>query len=127
MKWIPENNRPSSTMFICPHCDKKVYYLHGASAKSHDNGKHKECLYKICPWCGEPVAAYIGGSTSTAKTSCMECEYHDFIIAVGKPIVLQCELCYECCYLTKETMNKIPDYCPLKATNNESNGEKENE
>lgn len=54
-EWIPENNRASSTMFLCPWCAGKVYYIHGASALKYDTGQRKHCGYHYCPWCGKEV------------------------------------------------------------------------
>lgn len=113
-KWIPENERLASTMFICPHCKQKVYYLHGASARRKDIELSKQCLYLYCPWCAEPVDAYC--SDPTDAKNCMECEHHDLIVVVGKPIVLTCDISSKCCYLTQEVMKNAPEYCPLKGS-----------
>ena len=55
-EWIEFDSHPSSTTFICPHCREKVYFSHGSSHKARKHGIAKRCLYKFCPWCGQPVA-----------------------------------------------------------------------
>ena len=57
-KWIPKDNIPSSTSFICPYCNETVHFSHGSTSKSRRNGVSKRCLYDFCPWCGEPVEKY---------------------------------------------------------------------
>jgi hypothetical protein len=54
-EWIEADKLPSSTSFLCPHCREKVYFSHGSSSKSRKHGVAKRCLYRFCPWCGEPV------------------------------------------------------------------------
>ena len=55
MQWLEAEKRPSSTMFICPHCREMVYFSHGSSSKARRRGLTKRCLYKFCPWCGKEV------------------------------------------------------------------------
>lgn len=55
-EWLEFDSHPSSTTFICPHCREKVYFSHGSSHKARKHGIAKRCLYKFCPWCGQPVA-----------------------------------------------------------------------
>lgn len=50
MKWIPENSRERSFMFLCSSCGKKVYAKPQGAPKY---GGVKKCDYKYCPYCGE--------------------------------------------------------------------------
>ena len=54
-EWIEADKLPSTTKFLCPYCRETVYYSHGSSSKARKRGLTKRCLYRFCPWCGEPV------------------------------------------------------------------------
>jgi hypothetical protein len=55
LEWIEADKLPAGTSFLCPHCREKVYFSHESSSKSRKHGVDKRCLYRFCPWCGEPV------------------------------------------------------------------------
>ena len=57
-EWVEANERPSSTMFLCPYCKGSVYFNHGSSRKAKANGIVKRCFYRFCPWCGEEVKPF---------------------------------------------------------------------
>lgn len=48
-KWIPENQRPKSSMWICSSCKNMAYYIIG-----NTRGKEKPNTipYRFCPNCG---------------------------------------------------------------------------
>ena len=48
-KWIAENSRPKSFMFVCSLCGKKAYDRPYGSAK---HTSPKVCKLKYCPNCG---------------------------------------------------------------------------
>ena len=43
--WIPENDRPCSTKWICSECHEIAY-------NKQRNGNQKICTLKFCPYCG---------------------------------------------------------------------------
>lgn len=45
-KWIPENNRRKSQIFICSECSGIVYY-----PQNHRDNEPKRCGYDYCPYC----------------------------------------------------------------------------
>lgn len=47
-KWIEENTRPRSQMFICSECGGKVWYPQATNPRAK---REKKCLYAFCPWC----------------------------------------------------------------------------
>ena len=45
-KWIPENDRRKSQIFICSECRGIVYY-----PQNHRDNEPKRCGYDYCPYC----------------------------------------------------------------------------
>ena len=54
-RWIAENARSNSYLFLCSECGGKVYSL------GKDEHKRKFCNYEFCPHCGIRMEAWDGG------------------------------------------------------------------
>lgn len=47
-RWLPENNRPASIMFVCSLCNGVCWCQTGANRGM----RKKTCNYAYCPRCG---------------------------------------------------------------------------
>lgn len=54
-EWIPANDLPKSTKFICSHCQKVVY---GKQSGRPIELPVKTCDYPFCPYCQSPMKPY---------------------------------------------------------------------
>lgn len=48
-KWIPENQRPKSSIWLCSECGNRAYYIIGNARKGE---KPETIPYRFCPNCG---------------------------------------------------------------------------
>lgn len=49
-RWLEENTRPKSQLFICSACEKVAYNRPSGSIKGY---RYKKiCVYSYCPNCG---------------------------------------------------------------------------
>ena len=49
-KWLPENNRPKSMMYVCSVCSGLAYFPF-----TGDREGEKSCKYAYCPRCGVKI------------------------------------------------------------------------
>lgn len=50
--WLPENDRPSSFMWVCSICKRIAYDMPASRLGKHSRGS---CGLEFCPHCGKPM------------------------------------------------------------------------
>lgn len=50
--WLPENDRPSSFMWVCSICKRISYDMPASRLGKHSRGS---CGLEFCPHCGKPM------------------------------------------------------------------------
>ena len=51
-KWLDDNNRPKSQIFICSECKGIAYF---PQLNHNKDGQTRKCGYKFCPNCSKPM------------------------------------------------------------------------